>query len=193
MCEARIASSRREVQVKLLKSTVIGSGTILNERNPRAETLFSRAAHVVERMGLAMSGATSGTFVAAYLARADIETFNSIGFIASTILVGIIAFYLGIDIPRLHASRISLGARHPIPQWDTVELLGATGTFLAAVAALISVYAIVLDENPQPMWEFAVGCCWLLGAMMQIGAGAIGRLRLNTHVVVFVPLSRERP
>jgi hypothetical protein len=80
MCEARIASSRREVQVKLVKSTVIGSGTILNERNPRAEALFSRAAHVVGRMGLAMSGATSGTFVAAYLAKADFETFNSIGF-----------------------------------------------------------------------------------------------------------------
>jgi hypothetical protein len=192
MCEARIASSRREVQVKLLKSTVIGSGTILNERNPRAEALC-RAAHVVGRMGLAMSGATSGTFVAAYLAKADIETFNSIGFIASMILVGIIAFYLGIDIPRLHASQVSLGARHPIPQWDTVELLGATGTFLAAVAALTSVYAIVFDEDPQPMWEFAVGCCWLLGAMMQIGAGAIGRLRRSTHVVVVVPLSRERP
>jgi hypothetical protein len=187
MCEARIASSRREVQVKLVKSTVIGSGTILNERNPRAETHFSRAAHVVERMGLAMSGATSGTFVAAYLARADIETFNSIGFIASMILVGIIAFYLGIDIPRLRAFQASLGARHPIPQWDTVELLGATGTFLAAVAALTSVYAIVLDEDPQPMWEFAVGCCWLLGVMMQIGAGAIGRLRMSSHVVV-VPL-----
>ena len=193
MCEARIASSRREVHVKLLKSTVIGSGTILNERNPRAEALFSRAAHVVGRMGLAMSGATSGTFVAAYLAKADIETFNSIGFIASMILVGIIAFYLGIDIPRLHASQVSLGARHPIPQWNTVELLGAAGTFLAAVAALTSVYAIVLDEDPQPMWEFAVGCCWLLGAMMQIGAGAIGRLRLNAHVAVVVPLSRERP
>jgi hypothetical protein len=192
MCEARIASSRREVQVKLLKSTVIDSGTIFNERNSRAEALFSRAAHVVERMGLAMSGATSGTFVAAYLARADIETFNSIGFIASMILVGIIAFYLGIDIPRLHASQVNLGARHPIPQWNTVELLGATGTFLAAVAALTSVYAIVLDEDPQPMWEFAVGC-WLLGAMMQIGAGAIGRLRLNAHVAVVVPLSRERP
>jgi hypothetical protein len=179
--------------VKLLKSTVIDSGTIFNERNSRAEALFSRAAHVVERMGLAMSGATSGTFVAAYLARADIETFNSIGFIASMILVGIIAFYLGIDIPRLHASQVSLSARHPIPQWNTVELLGATGTFLAAVAALTSVYAIVLDEDPQPMWEFAVGCCWLLGAMMQIGAGAIGRLRLNAHVAVVVPLSRERP
>jgi hypothetical protein len=141
-------------------------------------------------MGLAMSGATGGTFVAAYLARADIETFNSIGFIASMILVGIIGFYLGINIPRLRASQVSLGARRPIPQWDTVELLGAPGTFLAAVAALTSVYAIVFDEDPQPMWEFAVGCCWLIGAMMQIGAGAIGRLRLSSPVVV--PLSRER-
>jgi hypothetical protein len=176
--------------VKLLKGTVLGSCSMLNERYHRAANPFSRAAHVVERMGLAMSGATGGTFVAAYLARADIETFNSIGFIASMILVGIIGFYLGINIPRLRASQVSLGARRPIPQWDTVELLGAPGTFLAAVAALTSVYAIVFDEDPQPMWEFAVGCCWLIGAMMQIGAGAIGRLRLSSPVVV--PLSRER-
>jgi hypothetical protein len=60
---------------------------------------------------------------------------------------------------------------------DPVELLSATGTFLAAVAALVSVYAIVLDEVPQRVWEFVVGSWWLLGVLMQIGAGLISRLR----------------
>ena len=157
---------------------------MLDERDARPESPFSRLAHVVERMGLAMSGAVGGTFVAAYLARANMEIFESIEFIASMILIGLIGFYLGIDISRLRASHKSLGARHPLPQWDAVELLGATGTFLAAAAALISVYAIVFDAAPQRMWEFVIGCWWLIGVVMQIGAGAIGRLLLNSHTVV---------
>jgi hypothetical protein len=144
--------------------------------------LVSRLAHVVGRIGLAMSGAMCGTFVAAYLARAGINPFDSIEFIASMILIGMIAFYLGIDIPGLRASHIGPGTR-PMPRWDTVELLSATGTFLAAVAALTSVYAIVFDEAPQGVWEFAIGCWWLIGVAMQIGAGAIGRLRLANEVV----------
>jgi hypothetical protein len=97
---------------------------------------------------------------------------------------GIFGFSLGIDIPRLRASHKSLGARHPLRQWDAVELLGATGTFLAAAAALISVYAIVFDAAPQRIWEFAIGGWWLIGVLMQIGAGVVGRVRLNSHTVV---------
>ena len=60
-----------------------------------------------------------------------------------------------------------------------VELLSAAGTFLAAVAALISVYAFVFDDIPQRAWDFTVICSWwMLGVIMQIGAGLIGRLRL---------------
>jgi hypothetical protein len=152
---------------------------MLDERDARANYRFSisRVAHVVERIGLAMSGAICGTFVAAYLARASIDPFDSIGFIASMILIGMIAFYLGIDIPRLRASHLEFGAKRPLPRWDSVELLSATGTFLAAVAALTSVYAIVFDEAPQRMGEFVIGSWWLLGVVMQIGAGAMGRLR----------------
>jgi hypothetical protein len=157
---------------------------MLDKRDVRTENPFSRAAYILERSGLAMLGAMGGTFVAAYLGRADIETFQSFGFIASMILAGVIGFYLGIDISRLRASHLSLGVKHPLPRWDSVELLSAAGTFLAAVAALISVYAIVFDEVPQRMWEFAIGCWWLIGILMQIGAGAIGRLRLNSHTVV---------
>jgi len=140
--------------------------------------LVSRVAHVVERIGLAMAGAMCGTFVAACLARAGIDPLDSIGFIASMVLIGTIAFYLGIDIPRLRASGIEFWAKRPIPRCDIVELLSATGTFLAAVAALASVYAIVFDEAPQRMWEFVIGSWWLLGVIMQIGSGLLGRLRL---------------
>ena len=75
---------------------------MLDQKDLQADARFliSRVAHVVERIGLAMSGAMCGTFVAAYLERASIAIFDSIGFIMSMILIGIIGFYLGIDIPR---------------------------------------------------------------------------------------------
>jgi hypothetical protein len=152
---------------------------MLDETGAAADdrVLISRVAHVVERIGLAMSGAIGGTFVAAYLARASIEPFASVGFVASTILVGTVGFYLGIDIPRLRASHPNSGIKGSAPRVDPIELLSATGTFLAAVAALASVYAIVFDQVPQRVWEFVVGSWWLLGVMMQIGAGLIARLR----------------
>jgi hypothetical protein len=152
---------------------------MLDETGAAADdrVLISRVAHVVERIGLAMSGAIGGTFVAAYLARASIEPFASVGFVASTILVGMIGFYLGIDIPRLRASHPNSGTKGTAARVNPVELLSATGTFLAAVAALASVYAIVFDQVPQRVWEFVVGSWWLLGVIMQIGAGLIARLR----------------
>jgi hypothetical protein len=97
----------------------------------------------------------------------------------SMILVGIIGFYLGIDIPQLRASHASRAVNRPAPGADPVELLSAIGTLLAAMAALASVYAIVFDEDPQRVWEFLIGGWWLIGAIMQIGAGSIGRLRLT--------------
>jgi hypothetical protein len=60
---------------------------------------------------------------------------------------------------------------------DPVEWLSAVGTFLAAVAALVSVYGIVLDEVPPRFLEFVIGSWWMLGIAMQVGAGLIGRLR----------------
>jgi hypothetical protein len=150
-----------------------------NEKAARAWSRFiSKVAHVLERTGLAMAGAMCGTFIAAYLSKAGIANFASIGFIASMILVGTIGFYLAIDIPRLRASHMRRGVKRRLPQWDNVKLLSATGTFLAAMAALASVYAIVFDEPPQVMWEFVIGSWWLFGVILQIGAGAIGRLRL---------------
>jgi hypothetical protein len=140
-----------------------------DERDASAarRSLISRTAHVIERIGLAMAGAICGTFVAAYFARAGIE---SRGFIASMTLAGIAGFYLGIDIPRARTVGIGLAV-------DVVELFSATGTFLAAMAALTAVYALVLDEVPQRLGQLLVGSCWLLGMVMQIGAGTFGRWR----------------
>jgi hypothetical protein len=147
------------------------------ERDARGKLRFlvSRVAHVVERLGLAMSGAMGGTFIAAYLARSDTGPFDSLGFGASMILVGIVGFYLGIDIPARRADRLGFDSMRG--GLDAVELLSATGTFLAAAAALIAVYAIVLDDVPQRTGEFVISGWWLLGGVLQTGAGAIGRLR----------------
>lgn len=136
--------------------------------------LVSRVAHVIERSGLAMAGAMCGMFVGAQLAKANVALFESVGFIASMVLIGLIAFYVGIDVPRLPASPAS--ERESI---DAVEVLSAAGTFLASVAALISVFSIVFDEAPQRLWEFVVGSWWLGGVAMQVAAGSIGRLRMS--------------
>jgi len=138
--------------------------------------LISRAAHVVGRTGLAMSGAMCGTFVAALLSRAGTELFDSAGFVASMVLAGMIGFYLGVDIPGRRSSPVHPAAVLAKP--DPVELLSAAGTFLAAIAALISVYAFVFDETPQRAWDFTFGSWWLLGIAMQVSAGLLGRLRL---------------
>ena len=94
-----------------------------------------------------------------------------------------IGFYLGIDIPAPRGSDVSRAVKGSGPGVDPVELLSATGTFLAAVAALASVYAIVFDEVPQRVWEFVIGSWWLLGIVMQVGAGLIGRSRLASKAV----------
>ena len=145
-----------------------------NDREFRTDSrvLLSRAAHVVARAGLAMAGAMSGTFVAAELAKADFVLFDTVGFVVAMVLIGITGFYLGIDIPR--QPRAIAGARTRI---DAVEWLSAAGTFLAAAAAMVSVYSIVFDEVPPINWEVVFGCWWLLGTFMQTGAGLIGRLQ----------------
>jgi hypothetical protein len=130
---------------------------------------LSAVVHVIERLGLAMAGAMCGTFVAAQLTRANGALFDSAGFVAAMVFAGIAGFYLGIDIP--HPARARSRA-------DVVELLSAIGTFLAAIAALISVYAFVFDEALSGVSTIAVASWWLLGVAMQVAAGAIGRVRL---------------
>ena len=138
-------------------------------------SLIVQIVQVTGRLGLSMAGAMCGTFVAARLTMTNAELFDSAGFITLMVLVGILGFYLGIDLPRLRAS---LGEPELGQRIDSIELLSKIGTFLAAIAALISVYAFVFDETLRRSFEYMVGSWWMIGVVLQIGAGLIGRIRL---------------
>jgi len=62
-------------------------------------SVISRAAHVIERSGLAIAGALCGLFVAALLLRATIDLFDSVSLSSAMTLSGLVGFYLGIDTP----------------------------------------------------------------------------------------------
>jgi len=145
-----------------------------NKNNAEIDEIFLiiRIAHVVGRLGLAMAGAMCGTFVAAQLTVTDAALFDSTGVIALMVLAGMIGFYLGIDIPRLRVVQRAIER----PRIDPVDLLSTTGTFLAAIAALISVYAFVFNETPAKSWEYTVASWWVLGVALQMSAGLIGRI-----------------
>jgi hypothetical protein len=138
--------------------------------------LIVQIVQVTGRLGLSMAGAMCGTFVAAQLTMTNAELFDSAGFIALMILVGILGFYLGIDLPRLRSSLTEPELDRQ--RIDPIELLSRIGTFLAAIAALISVYAFVFDETLRRSFEYMVASWWMIGVVLQIGAGLIGRIRL---------------
>jgi hypothetical protein len=135
----------------------------------------SKIAHIVERIGLGLTGVSCGLFVAAHVARANINLFGSTAAILAVMIYGAIGFYLGIDVPKPSGRRLSL--RRIIPKPDLVELLSAVGTFLAAVAAVVSVFSIVLDEIASLGMAIVIGAAWAVGASMQIAAGILARLR----------------
>jgi hypothetical protein len=142
---------------------------------------ISRWAHVLERTGLALAGASCGLFVAAHVGRADINLIGSAAAVLAMMIYGAAGFYLGIDLPpsppdhRMHLPlRSELGSMA-----DAVELLSAAGTFLAAVAAVVSVSSIVLDETARPSTALLISLGWAIGATMQIAAGINARMRAD--------------
>jgi hypothetical protein len=136
----------------------------------------SKVAHVIERVGLALAGALCGLFVAALLARADIEMLGPVDLALAMMLLGIVGFYLGIDMP-MRRPRGGFGNIEPGPRVDFAEQFSALGVFLATATALVSVYVVVFDGMLPAIWVFGVGGLWLAGATMQIVAGVMTRLR----------------
>jgi hypothetical protein len=129
-----------------------------------------KAAHVFERIGLAMAGAACGLFVAAHVG-SSISHLTSQGFLLLMMIAGAIAFYLGIDTPQLplHGG--------DDPRIDAAELLTSLGTFLATLAAFVSVGIIILREEPHIAWTWIIFAAWVFGIAMQIVAGAKARMR----------------
>jgi len=139
---------------------------------------ISRWAHVFERIGLALAGGSCGLFVAANAARVDAGILSSPLAVLAIMLYGAAGFYLGIDLPAAPPDH-----RPPLPltrnlgsRADVVELLSAAGTFLAAVAAVVSVSGIVLDAVHTSTARLII-FAWAIGTTMQIGAGIMARTR----------------
>ena len=147
---------------------------------------ISRWAHVLERTGLAVTGASCGLFVAAHVGRANMDLMGSAVAVLAIMLYGAAGFYLGIDLPRAPPDHhMHLPLRHGLGSiWDAVELLSAAGTFLAAVAAVVSVASIVLDETARAGTALLISLCWGIGATMQIVAGIIARRRTETSTTL---------
>jgi hypothetical protein len=144
-----------------------------------ARSTLSRSAHVLERTGLALTGAACALFVAAHVGRADIDLIGSAAAVFAMMLYGAAGFYLGIDLPQAPPDhRMHLPLRHGLgTRADIVELLSAAGIFLAAVAAVVSVSSIVLDETARAGTALLISLGWAIGATMQIAAGVIARVK----------------
>ena len=129
-----------------------------------------KAAHVLERLGLAMAGAACGLFVSAHVG-SSIGALTSQAFLLLMMVAGAIAFYLGIDTPQL--------VFHPDddPDIDAAEFLSALGTFLATLTAFFAVGIIILREEPHVAWTWLIFIGWVFGISMQIVAGAKARMR----------------
>ena len=137
-----------------------------------------KSAHVLERIGLAMAGASSGLFVGAHVG-SSIAALTSQGFLVVMMVGGAIGFYLGIDTPPLafHGPNGEPSKGSSVGKIDAAEFLSAAGTFLATLTAFLSVSVIVFRENPHIFWTIMIMLGWVVGLMMQIIAGTIARTR----------------
>jgi hypothetical protein len=155
---------------------------MIKRKDPwHTRSTISKSAHILERTGLALTGAACGLFVAAHVGRADIGLIGSAAAVLAFMLYGAAGFYLGIDLPPVPPDhRMQLPLRRGLgSSWDAVELLSAAGTFLAAVAAVVSVSSIILDEAARPGTALLICFAWAAGTTMQIVAGIIARTQAN--------------
>jgi hypothetical protein len=153
---------------------------MIRRREPwNSQPVISKSAHILERTGLALTGASCGLFVAAHVGRADIDLIGSAGVVLAMMLYGAAGFYLGIDLPQTPPDHhMHLPLRHGLgTRADAVMLLSAAGTFLASVAAFVSVSSIVLDETAPASAAILISVSWAIGATMQIAAGVVARIK----------------
>ncbi|HLZ01102.1 MAG TPA: hypothetical protein VKR55_03010 [Bradyrhizobium sp.] len=121
--------------------------------------------------------------MAAHVARSDINLIGSAGVIMLVMIYGASGFYLGIDLPPPPERLRELPLRRLGSRADAVELLSAAGTFLTAIAAVIAVSSIILDEVARPGGVIAIFLAWVIGASMQIAAGIIARSRAQASAL----------
>jgi hypothetical protein len=147
-----------------------------------ARSTLSRSAHVIARIGLALTGTACGLFVAQVSARIDLV--GSVEAMLAMMLYGAAGFYLGIDLPHAPPDHhMHLPPRRGLgTSADMLELLTAAGIFLTAVAAVVSISSIVLGETVEASTAGIICLSWAIGATMQIAAGVIARIKLARAV-----------
>jgi hypothetical protein len=155
-----------------------GSRIMSNKRTTEIDdiSLIVQIVHVAGRLGLSMTCAMWGMLVAAQLTMTNATPFDSTGVVAVMVVVGILGVYRGIDLPHLRASLAEPGRDRP--RIDSIELLSNFGALLVAIAALFAVYAFWFDETMRRSFQYMVASWWMVGVILQMGAGLIGRVRL---------------
>ena len=148
-----------------------------------ARSTLSRSAHVIARIGLALTGTACGLFVAEVSAR-SIDLVGSVEAMLAMMLYGAAGFYLGIDLPQAPPNHhMHLPPRRGLgTSADMLELLTAAGIFLTAVAAVVSISSIVLGETVDASTGGIIFLSWAIGATIQIAAGVIARMKLARAV-----------
>jgi hypothetical protein len=141
-----------------------------------APSALIKSAHLLERLGLATIGGSCGLFVAEGLMRRGTELSVSGWIVLLMMLYGAFSFYVGIDLPGRPAQRSTPRLQDEWnPGTDAAEIFSAAGTFLAGIAAFLSVSIVALDEPVRDVLTVLVGCCWAIGSSLQIASGAIAR------------------
>jgi len=154
--------------LSLVNSTYLAATTWV------APSALVKSAHVLERIGLAAIGGSCGLFVAEGLMRRGTELSVSGWIVILMMLYGAFSFYVGIDLPGRPAQKST--PRIPeAPGTDSAEIFSAAGTFLAGIAAFLSVSIVALDDPVRDGLTVLVGYCWAIGSSIQIASGAIAR------------------
>jgi hypothetical protein len=167
--------------MKMINNAVLSTLSLANNTYVAATiwvapSALMKSAHLLERIGLATIGGSCGLFVAEGLMRRGNELSVSGWIVLLMMLYGAFSFYVGIDLPGRPAQRST--PRLPEernPGTDAAEVFSAAGTFLAGIAAFLSVSIVALDEPVRDGLTVLVGCCWAIGSSLQIASGAIAR------------------
>jgi hypothetical protein len=167
--------------MKMINNAVLSTLSLANNTYVAATiwvapSALMKPAHLLERIGLATIGGSCGLFVAEGLMRRGTELSVSGWIVLLMMLYGAFSFYVGIDLPGRPAQRST--PRLPEernPGTDAAEVFSAAGTFLAGIAAFLSVSIVALDEPVRDGLTALVGCCWAIGSSLQIASGAIAR------------------
>jgi hypothetical protein len=140
-----------------------------------ARSSLIKSAHILERIGLAAVGASCGLYVGATLLRQKGGLFESGWIVLLTMLYGGISCYVGIDLSGNVARNPTSSISEEWNGSEPAEIMSAAGTFVAAIAATLSISILVLDQSlPDGLIGFLAGC-WVVGSSLQVAAGTMAR------------------